>query len=109
MEGFPESKIKLKSQKISSSLWRSFLKQEYKVTGQIYRSGEWAEKVFSGMKWVENERFGLKIGAIEAKWHCGPCGPVFEVKNGPPRPVYTQTPDQPPRWPVLVRKTLRSA
>ena len=87
MEGFPESKIKLKSQKISSSLWRSFLKREYEVTGKIYKSGEWPEKVFLGMKWVENGRFGLKIGAIEAKWHCGPFGPVFEVKNGPPRPV----------------------
>ena len=72
MEGFPESKIKLRSQKISSRLWRSFLTGEYEVTGQIYKSGEWPEKVFWGMKWVENGWFGLKIGAIEAELHCGP-------------------------------------
>ena len=87
MEGFPESKIKLKSQKTSSSRSRSFLKREYEVTSHIYESGEWPEKVFEGMKWVENGRFGLKIGAIEAKLHCGPFGPVSDVKNGPPRPV----------------------
>ena len=79
MEGFPESKIKLKSQKISSSLWRSFLEPEYEVTGQIYKIGEWPEKVFLGVKWVENGRFGLKIGAIEAKWLCGPFGEVVEA------------------------------
>ena len=68
------------------------LKGEYEVTGQIYKSGEWPEKVFLGMKWVENGRFGLKIGAIEAKWQCGPFGPVFEVKNGLPRPVFRHGP-----------------
>ena len=67
MEGFPKSKIKLKSRKISSSLWRSFPKREYEVAGQIYKSGEWPEKVVLGMKGVENGRFGLKICAIEAK------------------------------------------
>ena len=79
MEGFPQSKIKLKYQKTSSSLWRSFLKGEYEVTGQIYKSGEWPEKVFWGMKWVENGRFGLKMGGIEAKWLCGPFGEVGEA------------------------------
>ena len=72
MEGFPESKIKLKYQKISSSGWRSLLKREYEVTGQIYKSGEWPEKVFLGMKLVENGRFELKTGGTEAGWSCGP-------------------------------------
>ena len=95
MEGFPESKIKLKSQKNSSSIWRSFLKGEYEVTGQIYKIGEWPKKLFLGMKWVENGRFGLKIGAIEAKLHCGPCGPVFEVKKSRPRLVLLHIPRRP--------------
>ena len=69
---------------------------------------EWeaARKVFFGTKWVENGRFGLKIGAIEAEWHCGPCGPVFEFKKGPPRPVLlhmARRPPGPPRrgFPIL--------
>ena len=45
------------------------------------RVGNNRKNVFWGMKWVENGRFELKMGGIEAKWSCGPFGEVVEAKT----------------------------
>ena len=47
------------------------------------RVGNSRQKVFLMMKSVENGRFGLNIGGIEAELPCGPFGEVFKAKTAP--------------------------
>ena len=57
------------------------MEPECNATDPICKSGEQPTNVFLGMKWVENGRFELKLGGIEARWQCGPFGKVVKAKT----------------------------
>ena len=57
------------------------MKPEYNATDPLCNSGEQPQKVFLWMKWVENGRFEVNIGGIEAEWLCGPFREVVDAKT----------------------------